>query len=120
MAGHPARSDAARTMTQCPKCGAQVQQGAEYCANCGHRLGGRGAHGWVVALVALLAAAAGAGVALAVGANDSSDTKTVTKRVEKTTTAKPSSTNVTVQAPTQTVTLPPKTVTVTRSTATTG
>jgi zinc-ribbon domain len=119
MARHPARTDAARTMTQCPKCGAPVQQGAEYCANCGNRLRG-GGHGWVVALVALLAAAAGAGIAIAVAGNDSSDTKTVTKRVEKTTTVKPSSTNVTVQAPTQTVTAPPKTVTVTRSTASTG
>jgi ribosomal protein L40E len=94
----------------CPECGNSVPPDAEFCPHCGHDMRPKRSRAWPIVLAALVALAAGVGIALLVADNGGQTTATVT--APGATTAARTAT-ITVQTPTRTVTAPPRTTTVT-------
>jgi zinc-ribbon domain len=106
-------------LVNCPNCGTQVPQDADFCPRCGRDLRPRGSFPWVPCLLAFVAGAllcVVIGLVAGVGKTDTVTTHDRAKKPQSTTTVT-STKKATVSRPTKTVKGQPTTTTVT-STAT--
>jgi predicted nucleic acid-binding Zn ribbon protein len=93
----------------CPQCGNQVPAGAEFCPSCGANMRPKRSRTGPIVIAAIVALAAGVGIALLVSDNNGKSSDTVTTKVTSTVT-NTTSNSITVQTPARTVTAPAATV----------